>query len=109
MTHIVVASADKDAKLHQENGKLLMYVGRVTVATDKLAVTPCRNITDKQLRELVAWVRMGEAFPPEPGRWREGPDGWTTHVSVPVDIDKVIGRALHEAEAVHNVGGRATR
>jgi hypothetical protein len=40
MTHIVVASADKDAKLHEKNGKLLMYVGRITVSTDNLTVTP---------------------------------------------------------------------
>lgn len=98
-TRISVAPADKDAKLHEDNGKLFMYVGRITVTTDNLTVTPCRNISEKQLRELVAWVRTGKALPPEPGRWRQGPNGWTTHVSVPVDGDEAIGRALKEAEA----------
>ncbi|MDT5052956.1 MAG: hypothetical protein QOF66_1322 [Mycobacterium sp.] len=91
---IVIKPAEKDAKLHEKNGQLLMYVGRVTVTTDELAVTPCRNITDKQLRELVAWVRTGKPLPPEPGRWREGPNGWITHVSVPVDIDGTITRCI---------------
>jgi hypothetical protein len=91
---IIIKPPEKDAKLHEKNGQLLMYVGRVTVATDNLTVTPCRNITDKQLRELVAWVRTGKPLPPEPGRWREGPDGWTTHVSRPVDVDGTITRCV---------------
>jgi hypothetical protein len=60
-------------------------------------VTPCHNITDNQLRELSAWAQTGEALPPEPGRWREGPHGWTTRVSVPVDIDKAISGCLAES------------
>jgi hypothetical protein len=98
MKHIVVAPADRDTKLYEENGKLFMYEGRVTVTAGKVTVTPCRNLTDKQLRELVAWVRTGEAFPPERPRWSEGPEGWTTHVSVPVDIDKAIARCVEATE-----------
>jgi hypothetical protein len=69
---ISVGPAGPDAKLHESNGKLLMYVGMI-VALSAVIVTPCRNITDKQLCELVAWVRTREPLPPEPKCWCEGP------------------------------------
>jgi hypothetical protein len=95
----IIETAERDAKLYKSNGRLLLYVGRVTVSGDNLIVTPCRNITDKQLHELVAWLLTGEALPPGPERWREGPDGWTTHVSVRVDVDDAIAEIFAEATA----------
>jgi hypothetical protein len=106
MTDIFVAPADKDAEIHARNGQLFMYVGRITVALET-TVTPCRNITDTQLRELVAWVRTGEPLPPEPPLWREEPNGWTTHVSEPVDIDAAIAVTL--AESADQIDGWSTR
>jgi hypothetical protein len=94
----IIETAERVAKLYKSNGRLLLYIGRVTVAGDNLIVTPCRNITNKQLRELVAWLLTGEALPPGPERWREGPDGWTTHVSVRVDIADAIAE-IFAAEA----------
>jgi hypothetical protein len=90
---IFIAPAEKDAKLYTHNGRLLMYIGRFTVDGEKVTVTPCRNITDRQLRYLVAWA---PTCSPEPEHWREGPDGWTTHVSVRVDLDDAIAQALVE-------------
>jgi hypothetical protein len=95
---IRVGPAEGDAKVWEEGGTLYMYEGRLIVNGDTLMVSLCRNITDKQLRELVAWVRTGEAFPPERPRWSEGPDGWITHVSVAVDIDKAIARCIDAHE-----------
>jgi hypothetical protein len=83
----------------EEGGTLYTYVGRITVALLDTTVTPNRGITDKQLRELVAWLRTGEPLPPEPQGWREGPNGWTTHVSIPVDVDGAITCCIEADEA----------
>src|SRR3982074_2811205 len=97
MSDILVAPPEADAKIHEVDGKLVLYVSKLTVALLATTVTPCRNITDKQLRELVAWAR--EAPSPEPERWRERPNGWVTYVSVPVDFDDAVARILAEAAA----------
>jgi hypothetical protein len=91
---IFIAPAEKDAKLYTHNGRLLMYIGRFTVDGEKVTVTPCR----KHHRPATPLPRRlgADLLPPEPEHWREGPDGWTTHVSVRVDLDDAIAQALVE-------------
>jgi hypothetical protein len=94
MTRIVIKPPEKDAKVHERNGELLMYIGRVTMTDDTLTVVPCRGITDRNLQTLLdapVWARRVR-----PEDWRYGPDGRTTHVSVRVDIDDTIDAILVE-------------
>jgi hypothetical protein len=101
MQNIIVKPPEKNAKLHTHNGVLLMYIGRVTVNGDTVTVVPCRGITDRDLKKLTM------AHPrPEPGRWTYGPDGWTSHCSVRVDIDDTIASIV---ECVGEIDSWGTR
>jgi hypothetical protein len=96
MTRIVIAPAEKDAKLTERDGQLLLYIGRVTMIDDTFTVVPCRGITDRNpqtLRDAPDWSRRTR-----PEEWRRGPDGWTTHVLVDIDVDETIARALEAAD-----------
>jgi hypothetical protein len=91
--NIVVKPPEKDAKLHRaERGRLFTYVGRLTVATDTMTVVPCRGITDRDFETLLSAPKALSRT----DCWVEGPDGLTTYVSVRVDVDKAIARALAE-------------
>jgi hypothetical protein len=89
-----IEPAERDVVNHLLNGREYLYIGRITVNGDDLTVVPCRGITD---RELCSLIRARKVLY---GRdvWVEGPDGRTTYVSVPVDVDKAIEDILAGAE-----------
>jgi hypothetical protein len=97
MTRIVIEPPEKDAKVHERDGQLLMYIGKVTVGDDTVTVVPCRGITPRNMATLTTADSYLDATREH---WFETPEGWTSHVSVPVDIDGTIARMLADADEI---------
>lgn len=77
-----IRPAEGAAKVYRSGAQVLMYVGKVTINYGRLIVVPRRYISDEQLQKLLD--AQNWAWRTQPGAWRQGPDGWTTYVSLPV-------------------------
>jgi hypothetical protein len=100
---VIIEPAEEDAKLYERDGRLLLYIGKVTVNDHAVKVVPCRGITEGEL-QILKWAWL--SAPISEDHWRHGPDGWTTHVSVPVDVDDAIAHLLGCADEVERWAAR---
>ena len=82
-----IEPAEDDAGVYERDGKLLMYIGRVTIDGDTVTVVPCRGITERDMRNLRA---ASKSAPTPTCGGTNLASACTTHVSVRVDIDTVI-------------------
>lgn len=79
---VVVEPVSGDTKVHRAGGKLLLYIGKVTVDHHgNVTITPRRNISAAHMDIL---VHANDHLPRTREYWVESPQGWTTYVSVPV-------------------------
>ena len=47
-----VLQPESDAKVHERDGELLLYIGKVAVDGDTMTIVPCRNITERNFDTL---------------------------------------------------------
>lgn len=82
---LVIRPAQGTAKVYRKGGRVLMYVAKVNVHQGTVTITPRHGASEAQLALLKAVCTRGDAdVPCQPESWNHGPDGWTTHVSLPV-------------------------
>src|SRR3954464_9383488 len=79
---VIVSPAQGKAKIYRRDGKVLMYIAKVTLKDRVVTITPRQHIPTEELEWLIRACSQGEADEPcEPEKWKHGPDGWVTHVS----------------------------
>jgi hypothetical protein len=66
-----IKAPERDAKIREIDGELLLYIGKVAVDGDTTTIVPCRNITDRNLCTLKVVDDWG------PRLRRSHPEAWS--------------------------------